>query len=285
MAALGVNTSEYDFSGMTAAEKLQLLREIRRICEEMMAQGKWDPGKAQEIADEHAMLAGAKTGNWYIDANRTWGEKWSLVISGVLVVAAASVLFFALGALALGGLGMMATASVVAAVGTAGAIGGKIAIAGGVCVIGAEIAFRMGAITASQRQMIQTAGVIATIIGGITYIISAAYDPVIDNGTSYPTFEAFKKANPVTVAGNHWHHIVEQNQIGHSGFPPELIHNTRNLIELTKANHDKITGYYASIRDFSEGLRVREWLIGKSFEEQYQFGIEKIKELFDIIVK
>lgn len=34
----------------------------------------------------------------------------------------------------------------------------------------------MGAITASQRQVLQTSGVIATIIGGITYIISVAYD-------------------------------------------------------------------------------------------------------------
>jgi len=55
--------------------------------------------------------------------------------------------------------------------------------------------------------------------------------------------------------------------------------DTDNLIELTPAQHKEITRIYSSITSYSEGVRVRDWLAGKSFELQYQFGIGKLKEL------
>jgi len=43
--------------------------------------------------------------------------------------------------------------------------------------------------------------------------------------------------------------------------------------------HDKISRYYQSIDpNISGKQRVRDWLKGKSFQFQYDFGIEKLKE-------
>jgi hypothetical protein len=38
----------------------------------------------------------------------------------------------------------------------------------------------------------------------------------------------------------------------------------------------KISGYYSSKQPFSEGKTVRQWLSTKSYEEQYEFGIENV---------
>lgn len=51
---------------------------------------------------------------------------------------------------------------------------------------------------------------------------------------------------------------MEQNQIERSGFSPQQIHNTRNLIELTPDQYNQITGYYASKPSFANGLTVRQ---------------------------
>lgn len=81
-----------------------------------------------------------------------------------------------------------------------------------------------------------------------------------------------------------WHHIVEKSQIAKSGFTPEQIHNTSNIIAVDHLTHMKITGYYntKSFR-FTNGLSVREWLTGQSYETQYDFGIEVLKEYGVII--
>lgn len=40
----------------------------------------------------------------------------------------------------------------------------------------------------------------------------------------------------------------------------------------------KITGYYNSILDFTGGLRVRDWLAGQSFQDQYEFGLDVLRK-------
>jgi len=95
-------------------------------------------------------------------------------------------------------------------------------------------------------------------------------------GQGYSSFRAFKSAQGSAGLGRQWHHIVEQNQIDKSGFAPEQIHNTGNIISLDATTHRVISGYYSSIRPFTNGLTVRDWLTGQSFEFQYQFGINII---------
>jgi RHS repeat-associated protein len=96
-------------------------------------------------------------------------------------------------------------------------------------------------------------------------------------GKGFSTFSALK--NFLGSPGNDkiWHHIVEQCQINKSGFSLSIIHNTDNVIALDKATHIRISAYYNSIDTFTNGMRVRNWLAGQSYEVQYKFGLDVLK--------
>ncbi|MFZ5988128.1 MAG: VWA domain-containing protein [Bacillota bacterium] len=83
-------------------------------------------------------------------------------------------------------------------------------------------------------------------------------------------------------AGNVWHHIVEQNQIQNSGFNTRTVQNLRNVIAVPHGSgsiHQKISDYYLSKNPtISTTLRVREWLVGKSFDYQFDFGISVLQK-------
>ena len=68
------------------------------------------------------------------------------------------------------------------------------------------------------------------------------------------------------------HHIVEQCQVGKSGFSNSEIQASSNKVTLEYSLHRKISGYYSSKPDVYKGLRVRDWLAGQSFEAQTRFG-------------
>jgi len=76
--------------------------------------------------------------------------------------------------------------------------------------------------------------------------------------------------------GNQWHHIVEQCQIRKSGFSAIQIQNVDNIIAVDKATHTKISGYYKSHVPGTK-ISVRDWLAGKSYSEQYEFGKQVLK--------
>lgn len=72
--------------------------------------------------------------------------------------------------------------------------------------------------------------------------------------------------------------IVEQSQIKKSWFTNEQIHNTSNIIAIDKAVHRKITGHYNSkINVGGRKITVREWMSTKSYEEQYEYGMEVLR--------
>ena len=97
-------------------------------------------------------------------------------------------------------------------------------------------------------------------------------------GKGFDNFNALKKNLGSAGEGKAWHHIVEQSQIQKSGFSPQQIHNTNNVIAVDSATHAKISGYYNSIDPrLSDSMRVRDWLAGQSFETQYQFGMDVLK--------
>ena len=73
------------------------------------------------------------------------------------------------------------------------------------------------------------------------------------------------------------HHIVEQCQQKKSGFSSSQIQSPSNKITLDYDVHRKISGYYSSKPEGFDGLRVRDWLAGKSFEEQTEFGWQVIR--------
>lgn len=99
----------------------------------------------------------------------------------------------------------------------------------------------------------------------------------------FNSFDELKRAVGSAGKGYDWHHIVEQSQIKKSGFAPEIIHNTNNIIAVDHETHLKISGYYNTKSfDFTNGLSVRDWLAGQSYEEQYEFGLNVLK-MFEVI--
>lgn len=100
-----------------------------------------------------------------------------------------------------------------------------------------------------------------------------------DLAEGFSSFSAAKRSLPSPGKGNVYDHVVEQSQIGRSGFDPRLIHNPANLdpvpswVNQTKAN------YYSRKLDFTNGGTVRDWLSGQSFEAQYNFGMQTTRDI------
>ena len=110
------------------------------------------------------------------------------------------------------------------------------------------------------------------ITGGLSYNSGAT-----SAGKGFDTYRQLKNEIGSPGAGNEWHHIVEQSQIAKSGFSPQMIQNTNNIVSISKTTHRAISGYYSSVQPFTNGMIVRNWLAGQSFSSQYEFGINVIK--------
>ena len=77
--------------------------------------------------------------------------------------------------------------------------------------------------------------------------------------------------------GMHWHHIVEKNKAVQFG--QQRIQSIENIVAVPEKEHNQLSGFYASKQPYSEDMRVRHWLRGQSFEEQYEFGMKQLKRV------
>ncbi len=119
---------------------------------------------------------------------------------------------------------------------------------------------------------------IGTLFDGLTTACTgssvAAEDGASADLPGYNSFSAAKADLGSPGPGNVFDHVVEQSQIGRSDFAPEDIHNPFNLDPVdAQINHLK-ANYYSSIRPFTGGQTVRDWLTGQSFADQYNFGMD-----------
>jgi hypothetical protein len=97
--------------------------------------------------------------------------------------------------------------------------------------------------------------------------------------SGYRSFPAAKRALGSPGQGNVFDHVVEQSQIGRSGFDPDEIHNPFNMDPVTSGINQAKANYYSSIRSFTNGVTVRNWLTGQSFADQYNFGMDILARL------
>ena len=148
-----------------------------------------------------------------------------------------------------------------------------------------------GTVTATTGAVVHGAGALAAVVSsggvgaGITYIsnnithasnsLAPASQEVAQK--SFDTYREMKKVLGSAGEGSQWHHIVEQCQIGKSGLAPQMVQSTNNIISVSNTFHGKISGFYSSIQPFTNGMTVRNWLAGKSFETQYAFGLYVIR--------
>jgi hypothetical protein len=77
--------------------------------------------------------------------------------------------------------------------------------------------------------------------------------------------------------GMQWHHIVEQSQVPQFG--QRRIQSIDNVVAIPIEANQALNAFYSSKRNFSEPNRVRVWLRERSFEEQYEFGMERLKQV------
>lgn len=78
---------------------------------------------------------------------------------------------------------------------------------------------------------------------------------------------------------NVFDHVVEQSQIGRSGLAPQEIHNPFNMNPVPAGVNQIKANYYSSKFDFTNGGTVRDWLSGKPFEFQYNFGMQVLRDI------
>ncbi|TFB94552.1 hypothetical protein E3O48_08035 [Cryobacterium sp. HLT2-28] len=111
-----------------------------------------------------------------------------------------------------------------------------------------------------------------------TYYVLAGADPVLVHNCDLPGYSTFDRAKTALGSpgpGNVFDHVVEQSQIkpGRSGFAPEEINHPSNMNPVSARTNQIKANFYSSKQDFSEGMRVRDWLNGQSFIKQYNFGM------------
>ncbi|WP_156495918.1 hypothetical protein [Microbacterium sp. T32] len=101
--------------------------------------------------------------------------------------------------------------------------------------------------------------------------------PDCEDHPGYSSFGSAKRGmGPTGEDGYVYDHIVEQSQEGKSGFNREDINNPCNMAPAPSWANQARANYYNSKPDFTQGLRVRDWLAQQeySFEEQRQFGLD-----------
>lgn len=95
----------------------------------------------------------------------------------------------------------------------------------------------------------------------------------------YSSFSAAKRAMGSPGEGNVFDHVVEQSQIGRSGFAPEEIHNPFNMNPVSARANQLKANYYSTKQPFTGGGTVRDWLTGQSFQDQYEFGMDVLRQI------
>jgi hypothetical protein len=103
---------------------------------------------------------------------------------------------------------------------------------------------------------------------------------IADEGGQVQSFDSFGQAKSSlgTNPGEDIHHVVEQCQCNasRSGFTPQQVNSTDNLVRLPRGVHDEISAYYSS-RPPGFSTTVRNALNGMSWQEQWNFGIDVVQ--------
>ena len=102
-------------------------------------------------------------------------------------------------------------------------------------------------------------------------------------GRGFDSFDDLKRVLGSAGEGKAWHHIVEQNQIVKSGFDPQIIHNTNNVVSIESgfkgSIHSQLNAHFSSKQPYTNGKTVRDWLADQSFQEQFDYGLQQLSNL------
>ena len=92
------------------------------------------------------------------------------------------------------------------------------------------------------------------------------------------SYEELKAASDEpTREGYQNHHIVGQGDYN-SDIDKALIQSDDNIVRIPEYKHIEINGFYQRPNEKLGGLSPREYLEGKSFEEQLEYGKDVLRQ-------
>jgi hypothetical protein len=91
---------------------------------------------------------------------------------------------------------------------------------------------------------------------------------------SFNSFDSYKSDMGPAKPGHELHHCVAQS----SGFAPNLIHTTQNILEIPYWRHIRISAYYNTKQAALGNLSPREWLKGRNFDEHEEFCWKTLRQ-------
>jgi RHS repeat-associated protein len=109
-----------------------------------------------------------------------------------------------------------------------------------------------------------------------TYFVGSA--GMLVHNSCYKSFSEFKSANGPAGEGMQWHHVVEQSQVERSGFDVSRINSSENVMAISKSLNQRLNAFY-STKPPELGVTVRDWLSGQSWGQQFQFGLDAMRDL------
>lgn len=126
-------------------------------------------------------------------------------------------------------------------------------------------------------EFLQRAGV-PDMLGDIFHRFLTRFDPplALDELIEQTQTDALRKH-----AGYEMHHIVEQGP--NAGvFSTEQLESPQNVVRIPYYRHRDISDYYSTKQDELGDQTPRDYLRGKSFKEQYEFGLGVLRK-FEVI--
>jgi hypothetical protein len=102
------------------------------------------------------------------------------------------------------------------------------------------------------------------------------YDQLVANLEEPKSFEELQEGLGHPRWGYHEHHIAERASATQDKFPESLIESPDNRVMIPAMKHREITTWYQTPNKDYEWLSPREYLRGKSWNERYSLGIQKL---------
>lgn len=123
------------------------------------------------------------------------------------------------------------------------------------------------------------AGTLGAIFTVASWLREYEYD-VIASADPPRSLEELQHAVSSPKPGYQKHHIVEQGSAEQDGYSREEIDSPDNLVLIPTLKHREITTWYQTKNDAYGGLRPRDYLRGKSWEERRRVGLHALREVW-----
>ncbi|RXT53122.1 hypothetical protein B6S44_20560 [Bosea sp. Tri-44] len=138
---------------------------------------------------------------------------------------------------------------------------------------------RLQAAKELAKQILRRAGPIGALITAIEVAEHYSEIPSITSYQDQPkTLAELQQNAGKRRPGYEDHHIVEQSAGGPEGFSRSQIDAADNVVSVPKYKHHEITGWYNTKNPDFGGLTPREYLRGKSWDEQVRVGLSAMRK-------